>query len=93
MEEWQSENLVIGQAGWLSGIPYFDIKMKLPKMMWEDAMTANELRNRVYELRFPSRMLEIGDDQASKQHFLILINRLIKLIFLNSDSSTVTFAL
>jgi uncharacterized ferritin-like protein (DUF455 family) len=56
--------LVIGQAGWLSGIPYFDIKVKLPKMLWEDAMTANELRNRVYELRFPSRMLEIGDDKV-----------------------------
>ncbi|KKK40044.1 hypothetical protein WQ57_01925 [Mesobacillus campisalis] len=56
--------LVIGQAGWLSGIPYFDVKMILPKMLWEDAMTAHELRNRVYELRFPSRMLEIGDDQA-----------------------------
>jgi uncharacterized ferritin-like protein (DUF455 family) len=56
--------LVTGQAGWLSGVPYFDIKMSLPKMLWEDAMTAHELRNRVYELRFPSRMLEIGDDQA-----------------------------
>lgn len=56
--------LVIGQAGWLSGIPYYDVKMSLPKILWEDAMTAHELRNRVYELRFPSRMLEIGDDQS-----------------------------
>jgi uncharacterized ferritin-like protein (DUF455 family) len=55
---------VIAQAGWLPGIPYFDMKTLLPKMLWEDAMTAHALRERVFELRFPSRILEVGDDQG-----------------------------
>lgn len=58
------KTMVIGQAGWLPGIPYFDMKTLLPKILWEDAMTANALRERVFELRFPSRILEINEDQA-----------------------------
>jgi len=56
--------MVIGQAGWLPGIPYYEMKTLLPKILWEDSMTANELRERVFELRFPSRILEVGDDQV-----------------------------
>lgn len=55
--------LVIGQAGWLPGISDFELKLALPKMLWEDAMTANALRERVFELRFPSRILEVDADQ------------------------------
>ncbi|MFY0544799.1 DUF455 family protein [Brevibacillus sp. H7] len=55
---------VIAQAGWLPGIPYFEMKTLLPKILWEDAMTANALRERVFELRFPSRILEVGEDQG-----------------------------
>jgi uncharacterized ferritin-like protein (DUF455 family) len=54
---------IIGQAGWLPAIPYFEMKTLIPKMLWEDALTADMLRKRVIELRFPSRMLEIGADQ------------------------------
>lgn len=56
------KELVISQAGWIPGIPYFDMKTLLPKILWEDAMTANALRERVFELRFPSRILEVGND-------------------------------
>ncbi|OPZ08901.1 MAG: hypothetical protein BWZ08_00824 [candidate division BRC1 bacterium ADurb.BinA292] len=54
--------LVVSQAGWLPGIADFNMKTALPKMLWEDALTADALRERVFELRFPNRMLEIGDD-------------------------------
>lgn len=54
--------MVIGEAAWLPEMPYFEMKTLLPKMLWEDAMTGNMLRERVYELRFPSRMLEVGTD-------------------------------
>lgn len=58
------KELVISQAGWIPGIPFFDMKTLLPKILWEDAMTANALRERVFELRFPSRILEVGTDQS-----------------------------
>ncbi|HVU14136.1 MAG TPA: DUF455 family protein [Phototrophicaceae bacterium] len=54
--------LIIAQAGWIAGIAPLDIKITLPRHFWEDALTANELRNRVFELRYPSRLLEPGDD-------------------------------
>ncbi len=55
--------LVKSQAGWLAGIADFEVKLALPYQFWQDALTAHALRERVFELKFPSRMLEIGDDQ------------------------------
>jgi hypothetical protein len=55
--------LIINQAGWLAGIASFDIKTTLPKFFWEDALTAHGLRERVFELRYPSRLMEIGEDR------------------------------
>jgi hypothetical protein len=54
--------LVIGQAGWLSWIASLEAKTALPRLAWEDALTAHALRERVFELRFPSRLLEVGGD-------------------------------
>ncbi|MCB9109001.1 MAG: DUF455 family protein [Anaerolineales bacterium] len=56
-------SLVKTQAGWLAGIADFEVKLALPYHFWQDALTAHALRERVFELKFPSRMLEIGDDQ------------------------------
>ncbi|MCG3210951.1 MAG: hypothetical protein FOGNACKC_04587 [Anaerolineae bacterium] len=55
--------LIKSQAGWLAGIADFELKLTLPYHFWQDALTAHALRERVFELKFPSRMLEIGDDQ------------------------------
>lgn len=52
----------VAQAGWLAGIPSIDAKIALSRILWEDAKTAEELRNRVFELRFPSRELDPGAD-------------------------------
>jgi hypothetical protein len=54
--------LIVAQAGWIAGIAPFEIKTTLPRHFWEDALTADALRTRVFELRYPSRMLEPGDD-------------------------------
>jgi uncharacterized ferritin-like protein (DUF455 family) len=54
---------IISQAGWIAGIAPFEVKTTLPRFFWEDAITANALRERVFELRYPSRLMEIGDDQ------------------------------
>lgn len=54
--------LVKAQAGWIPSIGHFETKMALPEMLWQDAMTADACRERVFELRYPSRMMEVGDD-------------------------------
>src|SRR5215475_164501 len=54
--------LIIGQAGWLVSIAPLGIKTMLPRVFWEDAMTAHALRERVFELRYPSRLMLIGED-------------------------------
>ena len=55
-------SLILSQGGWLAGIASFDVKTLLPLFFWQDTMIAHALRERVFELRFPSRMMEIGDD-------------------------------
>ncbi len=54
--------LTVAQAGWLSKVPSIDAKIAFSRILWEDAKTAEELRNRVFELRFPSREMEAGPD-------------------------------
>ncbi len=54
--------LIVAQAGWIAGIAPFEVKIALPRHFWEDALTADALRNRVFELRYPSRLLEPGED-------------------------------
>jgi hypothetical protein len=56
------EALVRGQAGWLAAIAPFQLKVTIPRYIWEDAQTAAALRTRVFELRYPSRFMEVGDD-------------------------------
>jgi hypothetical protein len=55
-------SLIISQASWLAGIASFEVKTTLPRFFWQDAMTAHALRERVLELRYPNRLIEIGDD-------------------------------
>ncbi|MCH2667409.1 MAG: DUF455 family protein [Deinococcales bacterium] len=54
--------LIISQAGWLPGIASFRAKTTLPRHIWQDTQVADDLRERVFELRYPKRMLEIDDD-------------------------------
>ncbi len=54
--------LIIAQAGWLGRIADLAIKTTLPRFAWEDSRIADDLRERVFELRFPSRLMEVGED-------------------------------
>ncbi len=56
------EALIRGQAGWIAAIAPHEAKLTVPRFVWEDALAAGELRRRVFELRYPSRLMEIGDD-------------------------------
>ena len=66
--------LIVAQAGWLAAIGPLDIKINLSRHLWEDALTADALRTRVFELRYPSRLLEVGDDRPLIQLFDEAIN-------------------
>jgi uncharacterized ferritin-like protein (DUF455 family) len=63
-------SLLVNQAAWIPAIASLDIKIGLARFIWQSAETADALRNRVFELRFPSRLLEEqGADRALVEIF------------------------
>ena len=63
-------SLVISEAAWIPAFAPMEIKTGLARFIWQGAETAHALRNRVFELRFPSRLLEHeGADQALVELF------------------------
>jgi uncharacterized ferritin-like protein (DUF455 family) len=58
-------SLLVSWASWIPAIAPLDIKTNLARYVWQSAEAANSLRERVFELRFPSRMMEDeGNDRA-----------------------------
>ncbi len=57
--------LLLCQAAWLPRIPSLPAKLGLAQAIWENAQTANALRERIFELRYPSRLLEEEGADAS----------------------------
>lgn len=57
-------SLILSQAGWLPAVERLDLKATLARLLWEDAVAADALRNRVLELRYPSRV--IAPDQHQR---------------------------
>jgi uncharacterized ferritin-like protein (DUF455 family) len=58
-------SLLVNMAAWIPAIVPLEMKCGLARFIWQCAETAHALRNRVFELRFPSRMLEEeGADSA-----------------------------
>jgi uncharacterized ferritin-like protein (DUF455 family) len=51
-------SLIVGASAWIPRIHSLDIKLAVPYLCWQNAETANDLRERIFELRFPSRMIE-----------------------------------
>ena len=66
--------LIVSQSAWLAGISIIEAKINLPKHAWQDALTAHALRERVFELRFPSHLMEMGDDESLIRVFEQSIN-------------------
>ena len=50
-------SLFISEAGWIAGTAPLLLKTQYAKLMWEDAQAADAMRNRVFELRYPSRLM------------------------------------
>lgn len=51
-------SLIVGASAWIPHIQDLDVKLAIPYFCWQNAETANDLRERVFELRFPSRLME-----------------------------------
>src|SRR5690348_9146849 len=56
------EALVRSCAGWIPAVHSIEGKALLARVAWETSLTADSLRERVFELRFPSRLMEVGED-------------------------------
>jgi uncharacterized ferritin-like protein (DUF455 family) len=58
-------SLVVTVAAWIPAIGPLETKIGLARFIWQGAETAHALRDRVFELRFPNRILEEqGTDHA-----------------------------
>src|SRR5436305_2681988 len=58
-------SLLISQAAWILDVAPLEMKTALARFIWQSSETAHALRERVFELRFPSRLLEEeGSDRA-----------------------------
>src|SRR5579862_7219230 len=58
-------SLLVSQASWIPAVAPLETKTGLARCVWQSAETANALRTRVFELRFPNRLLEEeGSDRA-----------------------------
>ena len=63
--------LLICEAAWIPSAAPLEIKTGLARFVWQSAETAQALRERVFELRFPSRLLEEeGADRALIELFM-----------------------
>src|SRR5271154_2203869 len=64
-------SLLISEAAWIPAIAPLEIKTGLARFIWQNAETAHALRNRVFELRFPTRLLE---EQAADRALIELFS-------------------
>jgi hypothetical protein len=57
-------SLVLSASAWLPHLAPLEIKTTLPLLSWQNAETAQALRERVFELRYPSRLMEVEGADA-----------------------------
>lgn len=50
-------SLILSQAGWAPTVTSLDAKGVLARSLWEASVAADAFRNRVFELRYPSRLI------------------------------------
>ncbi|MBV9482958.1 MAG: DUF455 family protein [Acidobacteria bacterium] len=67
-------SLLVSQAAWIPAISPLEVKTSLARFIWQSAETAHCLRDRVFELRFPSRML----DKEGHDHALVELFNAVK---------------
>ena len=55
--------VIVAAAAWIPAVRRLETKALLSRSAWEDAETAKALRNRIFELRYPDRTLELGSER------------------------------
>jgi len=83
-------SLLISEASSIPAIAPLEIKTSLARHVWQSAQTASSLRERIFELRFPSRVMEEEDtdraliavfaavrDSPSVPAFLLSVGRVL----------------
>lgn len=66
--------LTIACAGWIPAARRLETKLALAKAAWEDALTGDDLRSRVFELRYPDRTLEVGADARLVELYYVALH-------------------
>jgi uncharacterized ferritin-like protein (DUF455 family) len=54
--------LTLAGGAWIPSVPRLEQKAALARAAWQCSLAADGLRERVFELRYPSRLLEAGSD-------------------------------
>ena len=81
-------SLVVSCSAWLPLIGGIEPKTVLPRFSWQNAQTAHELRERIFELRYPNRdMNEEGADRPLVAVFDELRNAPSALAFFSALAS------
>ncbi len=57
------QSLVVSIAGWIPETAPLLLKMAYARILWEDSLTAEAMRQRIFELRFPSRLMTKEGEQ------------------------------
>jgi uncharacterized ferritin-like protein (DUF455 family) len=55
-------SLTLACGAWIPSVPQLEQKAALARAAWQCSLAADGLRERVFELRYPSRLLESGSD-------------------------------
>src|SRR5260221_2197525 len=51
-------SVIVNASRWIPHLSPLDVKGGIPLLCWQNAETANALRQRVFELRYPSWLME-----------------------------------
>lgn len=76
--------LVRSCAAWIPSVHLLETKALLARVAWECALTGDALRERVFELRFPSRLMEIGPDASLVASFRHSVDAPTPVAFLDA---------
>jgi hypothetical protein len=72
---WHLERAVaITCAAWIPGVRRIETKASMARTAWQNVMTAQSLRERVFELRYPDRSLDSGGDAPLLNLFSSVLN-------------------
>jgi uncharacterized ferritin-like protein (DUF455 family) len=66
-------SLIAGASRWIPHVRDLDLKTAIPFFCWQNAETANALRHRVFELRYPSQAME---HEGADRPLVELLNQL-----------------